>query len=88
VPRLELPDIASQANGQAGSGDREQHPRALKTGHLRDCLGETRGFYQRSDAKHRHRAAMQDDPVIDTFGGEEILPTLLAHAPPSLRRQL
>jgi hypothetical protein len=23
---------------------------------------------------------VQYDPVIDTFGGEEILPTLLAHA--------
>jgi hypothetical protein len=43
-------------------------------------MGQARRLAQRRDAKHCSRAAVQDDPVIHTLGGEEIMPTLLAHA--------
>jgi hypothetical protein len=44
VSRIELPEVATQPNGEAGVGYREQHPRALETWNLRDCLGQARRF--------------------------------------------
>ena len=80
VSRLELPEVATQPDGEAGIGHREQHARALETRSLRNRLGQARRLAQRSDPKDGRRAAVQHDPVINTLGGEEILPALLAHA--------
>ena len=80
VLRRELPEVASQPNGQAGACDREQHTRVPEAGNFRDRLSQARCVAQRSDAERGRRATVQYDPVVDIVGFEETLPALLAHA--------
>ena len=79
VALLEVPDVAGQPDGEAVVGERQQHP-ARSMPDTRATASASRAASTRDVyAERRRRPAVQDDPVVDALGGEELLPPLLAH---------
>ena len=83
VPAARASPPAEQSPGQpdrdAVRGDREQHARPLEARHLRERSGQLDGLEERPDGKDCRRAAVQDDPIVDAFGVQEVDPPLFAH---------
>ena len=80
VTWVELPQVASQAHGEATIGDRQQYPRAFEAGEPCNGLGQPRRLADRFDAEHRRRPTVEHDPVVDALRDEELPPAQLAHA--------